>query len=165
VIDDNKITTSTLRVELYNASTGDRLDTSICVEGTIEFKAPLKNAKNVNLNKYRTFKEDNIDIMNPNDPAFNDRCYSYVDKDIDFDTTLNSRITGLYQGITVQCNVKVGNCTFSDISTNNYISCNCTGLNPNSEVSGGMVASNIPLVSNINIEIINCIAQAFVKYN
>jgi hypothetical protein len=160
---DSHITSSILRIELYRTDNGQRLDTSICTDKSIEFKTPLLNQKGLNMNRYKAYKYEGIDTFNPNDPAFTDRCFSHVDKETGIETTINSRQRAYFQGLSVICNSRGGNCSYLDINLQSYISCHCTNLDPSQEVSATLVATQIQPAPNINIDLINCLSSAYVN--
>jgi hypothetical protein len=162
LIDDNIVATSAIKVQLYD-SNGNRLDTSVCTDSTLKFKVPLKDTKNVNMNKYRTFKDDGIDTFNTSDPAFTDRCFSYQDKLTGMDTTINYRMKYYYQSISAQCITEMGRCNYTEVNYNDYLNCDCKGVDPNNEVSGNLVPKIMNSVSDINLDVINCLGPAFVN--
>jgi hypothetical protein len=158
IVGDKVMAASSLKAELYNYNTGLKLNTSSCNTDSYRFQIPLKDSETFNLNRYRLLKTDNIDSLNINDAAFHDRCFSYIDKQYNVDTTINYRRKNYFQSMTVECS---SNCSFLDIDENGYISCQCFGID--TEVVGNLIPSKLDEISSFNIGIINCIAEAFVN--
>jgi hypothetical protein len=158
----NVIYTSAVKFDLYNSATGEKLDTSVCSNTKSQFKVPLKFDKGLNMNKYRTYKQDSIDTFDPNDPAFTQKCFSYIDKDSNMDTTINYRRKYYFQAISAKCNSLNGKCFYTEINSDDYVTCDCAGEDPTSEVSGALVPTQLDPISPINIDIIKCIGPIFV---
>jgi hypothetical protein len=163
VVNEKNIATSNLKTEFFNAQTGKQLDSTICQGTVVTYKLPFKNTKNTNMKMYRTFKEDNIDIFNRDDPAYKDRCFSYVDKTNNRDTTVNYRINNYFQGTAAQCTAAQGSCNFTEIDSNDYFNCACTGVDPSSTVTGNLMPAQITEIGSVNMGVINCLGPAFVN--
>jgi hypothetical protein len=70
------------------------------------------------------------------------------------DTTPNWRKEHYYQHMTPMC---IGiNCTFTGISSSDYIQCTCTGLQTDSEIVNKLVNLFINTVSKLNIGVLFC---------
>jgi hypothetical protein len=152
-----------IKVAVYRSDNNSKVDTSLCTNAGVNVKTPLREKKGVNMNRYRTLKEDGIDALNPNHPAFNDRCFVYSDTQSGVDTTINSRRKYYYQGFSVQCNINGGKCDYNEINLNNYIDCDCMDADPKNDVSSSLVPVSLPELDDINIDVIGCLGTAFVR--
>jgi hypothetical protein len=72
---------------------------------------------------YKNFKNIGVDIFDPNNAYFNDRCLGLIDNKTQSDTTLNYRRTNYYQSVTTKCSG--ANCVYLGINEKNYVECNC----------------------------------------
>ena len=134
----------------YNPFTGDKIDQAeICKDIGVEIKMPV-NTTGINMTEYDSFKNQSIDILDPDGEFFNSRCIPYVNETSGADVTINDRRKKIYQDTAVSCSA---GCTYKGIDKNNYTTCDC------SETSSAQVAmksSPIPGLESSNIEIILC---------
>ena len=94
---------------------------SFCNNETILIHYAIKESKEDDINKINSFKNQGIDILDLNDPFFNDICLPYSDSGTDL--TLNNRIEEIYKNYTF-CEK---NCEIYKINYENMsVSCNCT---------------------------------------
>ena len=70
------------------------------------------NLKYINLEKYKMFKKENIDIYNPYDEAFLEKCF--ITHNFDFDFTQKYRRTKIYENKTIRDEKK--NCDYNGIN-------------------------------------------------
>jgi hypothetical protein len=133
---------------------GQKLDIDVCDNLTYSIQIPIDNKFSVNLTKYKELKAQGIDTLDPNDPAFTDRCYSHVDNTTGGDTTLNWRQQHYYQQKIPMC---IGvNCTYKGISQFDYVECACTGLQTNNMVAIELMNKFLVSASKLNIGIVRC---------
>jgi hypothetical protein len=121
VFNPNQINTYILSA--YEATNKTKLDINLCKNITQSIQIPLTNLTNFNLTKYQEIKKLGIDIYNPNDPYFNDRCLGLVDNQTNYDTTVNWRINNYYETTIPECNGL--DCAYSGIDENNFVNCTC----------------------------------------
>jgi hypothetical protein len=106
------------------------------------------------LTLYRDLKKEGIDIFNPADPAFTDRCYTHINNETGADTTISWRQQNYIQKISPMC---IGiNCTYQGISEFDYVQCNCTGLQSDNNIVNELVNFVMTSVSSLNIGVIFC---------
>jgi hypothetical protein len=147
------------RFSAYDMNTGHKLDLDLCNNMTYNVQIPIANKSDLNLTMYKELKDQGIDIYNATDPAFTDKCFSHVDNVTGADTTPNWRKDHYYQHNTPMC---IGvNCTFTGISSFDYIQCTCTGLKTDSEIVNKLVNMFIKTVSQFNIGVIFCSKTLF----
>jgi hypothetical protein len=148
------------KILAYDSVSKQKLDLEYCDTATQQVHIPM--TAEVNLTLYNKMKEEGIDIFDPNDPIFNDRCASYVDETTGKDTSLNWRRENLFQKQVPMC---VGfNCTYVGINEFDYLTCNCTGFGSKSELVNQVLDSAIKTLSNFNIGIVRCYAQILKVY-
>jgi hypothetical protein len=122
----NDTQSDSIGIKLYNSNTKQPIDISICNEASYTVNMPVKGSSSINIDNYKNFQRQGIDIYNPKDRAFNTRCYPYISKDTDYDTTLETRIDKIFQNATIECN---NGCAYNYINEDSYVECDCTGLN------------------------------------
>jgi hypothetical protein len=100
-----------------------------------------------------------IDIYDPMDRAFNDRCFSFIDNLTKFDTTINYRREFYFQNKTVQCS---DNCTYEGFDFYNFLTCKCIGLSPNVAIQITFIGYQFTdEVTNVNLGVIACYKDVF----
>jgi hypothetical protein len=122
LMDGGNYTNSSLNyvdINLYFNNLQVRMNMSMC--DNIKIKTPIKEG-GMNLTDYYNYKNQSIDILDPGDPLFTSRCYTYELNG--YDTTINMRRRYLFPNKTILCN---NNCTYAGIDENNYIECDCSG--------------------------------------
>jgi hypothetical protein len=93
----------------YDKTSGKKLDLDLCNNITYSVQIPFTNKPDLNLTLYKELKDQGIDIFNPSDNAFNDRCLTHINNQTGTDTTLNWRKQNYLQKTIPMC---VGfNCT------------------------------------------------------
>jgi hypothetical protein len=130
----NNSTFEGISIDFYNLKTRKVLNKTLCNNDMKEIKLPLQLTA-VEASKYNKLKESGIDIFNSGSPAFRTNCFSYVDPDTEYDTTLNYRVHNYMMNRT-DC-IKQG-CTYKDIGSDGYIVCTCR----NTDSSGSNVTEN-----------------------
>jgi hypothetical protein len=148
---NNSYPTNLVNVNFYNPITFKKLNNTLC-NATVSFGFPLKNASAMNMTKYRQLKDDGIEMYDSKDPSYSNICNTYVDKDTNFDTTVNSRRTMYYQGRDGTC---LGSCNYTGIANDTRVQCNCTGLATGVDYGSDFKTNTLPedkvLISNIQI--------------
>jgi hypothetical protein len=136
----------------YNGKTGKKLDIDICNNIKYSVQLPITNTTIFNLTAYKVLKTEGIDIFNPSDPAFTDRCYTHIDNQTGADTTVNWRKQNYLQQNIPMC---VGiNCTYQGVS--DYIQCTCTGMQTDNVLVNEVIDYLFTAISKFNIAVIFC---------
>jgi hypothetical protein len=156
-IGDNSASDSTT-FSLFDTTTRQFFNFSDCNNTYNSIKFPLKNESMLNLDKYYALSQEDINIFNPNDPAFISRCKKLKDNITDFDTTINYRRTNYFQNITAMCS---NDCEFSHINKDKYVDCNCTNLS-GEEFSNSFVQFFLDTKPVINFDIVLCAKEIFI---
>jgi hypothetical protein len=150
----NTFDTDSYTYSAYDGITGEKLDLDLCNNLTYSVQMPISNKSEVNLTLYKELKDQGIDIFNPNDPAFTDRCFTHIDNQTGGDTTLNYRKQKyLQQNVPICMGI---NCTYKGISEFDYVECTCTGLVTDNELINTLVNTFMSAVSKFNIGVIFC---------
>jgi hypothetical protein len=150
----NTLNTDSYAYSAYNGITGEKLDLVLCNNLTYSVQMPLSNKSEVNLTLYKELKYQGIDIFNPNDTAFTDRCFTHIDNQTGGDTTVNYRKQKYFQQNVPIC---MGiNCIYKGISEFDYVECTCTGLVTDNEMINTLVNTFMGAVSKFNISVIFC---------
>ena len=146
-----------VQYEVYRASVQPPtpLDISPCNEVKISISQPILNADKLNLELGLDLAKDGIDIYNPNDPIFNDRCTSLsIDGK---DVSMKDRREQVYQSATFcadGCSLKSLNLTINEIE------CECE---PQSNGFTSVLEENeifstfSSILSSTNIEMFACV--------
>ena len=105
----------------YSAFTGSKeLDMSLCKGIPIKQKVKITNETNLDLEAISKYKELGINVLDVDDPFFNEICYSYSEKGNDI--ILEDRRQDIHQSFT-ECNQ---GCKVSDVNTEDMIAiCDC----------------------------------------
>ena len=105
----------------YSAFAGIKeLDMSLCKEISIKQKVKITNETNLDLEAINKYKELGIDVLDVDDPFFNEICYSYSEKGNDI--ILEDRRQDIHQSFT-ECNQ---GCKYNDINTEDMtVICDC----------------------------------------
>jgi hypothetical protein len=144
--------TNSYSISAYNAETREKLDLDICNNVTFHVQLPLNEAANLNMTLYKKMKSQGIDVFNKTDPAFTDFCF--VNSYNGADTTVNWRRDNILQSNIPLC---LGiNCTYNGLNENNYIDCECTGLQSDNSVFNTAVNFIFDSISKLNIQVIYC---------
>jgi hypothetical protein len=150
---------------ILNPNTGTMFDLSICSTSSTTIGLPvttpptLRNLQvkfSLNGSLYNKMLLAGVDIYNPNDPKFNNRCYSVIDPDTGADTSLNYRIKNYFQGVVISC---TNGCIYSGIDANNNVICKCNGLPTNLHLY--LQPMVLSAVSDFNLSLFNCRANGF----
>jgi hypothetical protein len=149
----NQEAVSTYKITAYDGQTKQKLNMDLCQNISQTVELPLNsNTTEFNLTQYNEMKEAGIDIFDPEDPFFTDRCATF--NSTGDGTSLSWRRKNLYQKKQPMC---IGfSCTFEGISAYNYIKCNCTGLKTDIEMFNKLVDTIISSISKLNVGIITC---------
>jgi hypothetical protein len=145
--------TKVVDIDIYSMN-GQRLNRSICDDNSIVVKIPLQNNSNINKDVYSSYRNQSIDIYNPEDPMFNSRCYRFTMND--YDTTINMRRRLIYTNFSITCN----NCIYNGIESN-YIQCSCSGQEEDDELTPRIFTYILDSYDDLNIDIIKCAGKAF----
>jgi hypothetical protein len=124
----NNLMATEINIDFYNLNTRELLNKTLCNTDKKEIKLPIQLTA-VEASKYNKLKESGIDMFSSANIAFRTNCFSYVDPDIEYDTTLNYRVD-TYLKYRTDC-VKQG-CTYKEISSDGYIICTCNDEGGNS---------------------------------
>lgn len=139
----------------YNPYTGDKINQAkICKDIGVEIKLPV-NTTNINMTEYEKFKNQSIDILDPNSEFFNSRCIPYANSTSGGDVPLSDRRKKIYQNTAVSCSE---GCTYKGIDKNNYTICDCKETNSTQAAVAEVV---LPGLESSNIEIFICFDAAF----
>jgi hypothetical protein len=152
-------TSKIVSISIYNSVTKAKLNTSLC--DSIGIKTPLK-ANATDRQYYEAMRNQSIDIFDPNNPAFTDRCFQYIDNSTGRDTTLNSRIQKYLQNNTIVCSSNSGtNCTYKGIDENGYVDCDCSGKVADDDISNDFINMLSTSYSSLNLDVVKCYHQVF----
>jgi hypothetical protein len=150
-LNDNGV--NSYQISVYESSSKHKLDISICKNITQNIYLPISNITGLNMTQYREMKAQGVDIFNPKDPYYTDRCITVSDNSTDGDTTVNMRRQNAAKQLP-QC---YGfNCTYLGIDDNNYIECQCTGIDTGVEIFNRSINFIMDSFSQFNIDIITC---------
>jgi hypothetical protein len=149
---------NTFQFKLYNSITNEKLDLSICYNTGITIKFPPQDISENELGFYKSMKEQGIDIFNPNDPGYTDRCTPVVDNSTGMDTTINYRRQN-YLKFSIQCSGL--NCTYQGIDDDNYTNCNCIGLDNDSTSFIEKKDTKLDPLKDSNFDIVFCSQAIF----
>jgi hypothetical protein len=142
---------------VFRSDNFKQINTILCSE--VLFEIPVGDNTAINMARYNELKDFDIDIYNPNHTAFTSRCFSNIDKQTNYDTTLNSRIGNYYQGKQIIC---LFGCKYMGITKYNAIQCSCPG-SVNESASSNAVDYPLNFVSPNNQALIMCSYEAFAK--
>ena len=119
-IDKNNELALTPQIEYLIFYGKDKLDLSVCNNDEIEIKYDIKNSSKLDYQKIIKFSEKGIDILNINDPFFNDICFPYYENNSDI--ILKDRISDIFQNYSF-CD---DNCKYKSIDLDSLlITCIC----------------------------------------
>jgi hypothetical protein len=159
-----------IAINVVNPTTGAIMDLSKCSSSPSTFSFPvppetkLRDLQTSTTTttfaikplKYNLLLPTGVDIYNPNNAAYTDRCTSVIDPNTAADTTINYRIQNYFQGVAIQCS---SGCSYDSIDTKNNVKCICNGIPSSLHIF--VVPTTIPLVSEFNLDLFNCSANAF----
>jgi hypothetical protein len=148
-------TTKVVKLNLYTGDSKQKIDLSICNNVQNTFDIPILNANKLNLDKYRYYKADSIDIYNPASLPFTTRCFSSSDRESGFDSTINLRRTHYYQNVSAICK---NDCIYNGIN-NDYLQCLCSGIP--GEILALFNNEHLGALSTTNQDILECLLYAF----
>ena len=112
-----EIDTSQTYTSAFDFNSGDDIDLTKCTNITAYFSF---NEEEVNLEKYKYYKEKNIDIYKPQEKIVQDTCY--ISKDFDYDLTQKYRRREIYENKTFNSS----DCIYDSIDLDNLkIKMNC----------------------------------------
>jgi hypothetical protein len=116
------------------------------------------NNKQMSLN-YEKFKQIDVDIYDPSDRFFNDKCFIYKNETNTMDVPLVTRKTDIFLGTSYICGQ---NCTFNGTSIDNYVICKC----PPTYHSKILVEhKSFDDYSHTNIDILSCVYKITIDSN
>ena len=119
-IDKNNELALTPQIEYLVFNGKDKLDLSVCNNDEIEIKYDIKNSSKLDFQKIIKFSEIGVDILNINDPFFNDICFPYYENNSDI--ILKDRISDIFQNYSF-CD---DNCKYKNIDYDTLlITCIC----------------------------------------
>ena len=128
------------------AQNGTEIDKNYCsnVSTTVSFPIGL------NVTKYQEFLDEGIDLLDPNDPYFSDRCIP-VRKNSTSTTILSRRSD--YFNITLMCSP---GCKLKGINTTTgYMDCDCN-IKDDAPIFSAIGNSELGVISSFNLEIVKC---------
>ena len=118
---NDDILVSQIEYQAYDDKEKKMLNLSLCESSNIKTIYTIKKDKQEEVDLISSFKNNNIDILDLNDPFFNDVCLPYSDSENDL--TLNDRIKDIYKNYTF-CEK---NCQLVEIKYEEYKAiCDCT---------------------------------------
>jgi hypothetical protein len=120
--------TKIVNVNLYTWDSKEKIDLSTCNGIQNTYNIPITVTNTLSLDKYRYHKNESIDIFDPTSEPFTSRCFSSIDRESGFDSTINLRRTQFYQNISATCN---NDCLYNGIDDDNYLTCSCQGIAAN----------------------------------
>jgi hypothetical protein len=156
---DKPLISNSAQIKIYNPVTRQELNLSLCYDNQFNIKTPIKSADLLNLTQYRDLKTSGINGFNPNDTSFNDICFTHIDNNTDYDTTLNFRRHNYFQNKSAGCSGL--NCSYQNIDVNDYVSCNCSGVRSEESIHNEFVNYVLEPLTTWNYEVIFCYAQIF----
>jgi hypothetical protein len=148
-----------IRISYYNSKTKSVLDSDeFCItgRGSIEVPVVLSDKEK---DFYTKYKKLGIDVFNPTHQAFRTKCYSFVDPDTEYDTTLSYRLNNYLKNRT-EC--ESTGCGYTGLSVDWLMNCDCEGRNSESSSTTDIdesssilqCASSIELNNSVNIGLI-----------
>jgi len=141
------------------AENGTSINKDYCANVTTTMSIPIPG--NINLTNYQYYADKGINIFDPNDPYFNDRCIP-IRKNSTETTILGRRDE--YSGVELSCSE---GCLFKGINvTTGYLDCDCNLTNAETEVFAQVGNQVLGIISSLNIEIVKCweVVLSYVKY-
>ena len=120
--------TDQVEYKIYN-ELNEEIDLSICKDIDIKIEYEINNKSILNLDLITYFKNKGVDILNINDPFFNDICFPYMDDKSNSDIILSDRVSDIYQNYSF-CGSECEYESFNE--TTLFVNCNC---NIKSEIS------------------------------
>jgi hypothetical protein len=152
---DNPLTSDSVNFKVYDPNTKEELNTTICSnDAPIKIKTKIKATQLLNLTYYNQMINASIDVYNPSAPAFNDVCVVHIDTDTGFDSTVNWRRTHYFQNLSAFC--EGANCTYAGIDEDDYISCECSSIEPEEVVNSDFNSYLLGQFSVWNFEVFLC---------
>jgi hypothetical protein len=152
---NNKSLSNIHTISVYNYATREKLNLDLCSQKNITqtIQMPLTDVDGYNLTLYKEMNDQGIDIFDPNNTFFNDRCAGYIDNYSLKDTTVNSRRKEYFQKIIPEC---IGfNCTYTGINEHNYIECLC-GIKTDNEYINEPLNYAIGTLTRFNFDVVLC---------
>jgi hypothetical protein len=156
----NDKNSTSYKISAYDGKSKKKLDLDNCENAQNSVEIPLSDTSGINMTLYNEMKEQGIDIFNPNDNFYNDRCVSYAANDTDI--TIKNRRNILSAQKVPEC---VGlNCTYQGIGEYNYLKCQCAGLGSSSTIVNQITDMLFDSLSQINVGIVTCYKQILTVY-
>jgi hypothetical protein len=155
--DDTPAGSKEVQINIYYDN--KKLNISVCDQSDINIKIPIDNSTMFNITKYNLFKEQGIDIFDPNDPYFTSRCNSYSSDG--YDTTVNMRLKNLYTNISISCS---DGCRYDGIDEYNYVKCDCAMVVQNYKFRSKWKKFVLKQLISLNFDIIKCPNRVFNVY-
>jgi hypothetical protein len=117
----NGTATTKINIDYYNQKTREKLNKTKCKKAKpdIKIKVAVTTMEKAKATKFRT---QGIDVFNPNDPAFRTNCFSFVDPNTEFDTTLNYRINNYFIN---KADCLANGCNYKNLGDDDYMTCDC----------------------------------------
>ena len=116
---NEKVLTNQIEYILFDEEK-NKLDLSFCRGISISVIYKIRNNTFLDKEKINYFSDLNIDILNKDDPFFNDICYPYSDKKADL--ILKDRVNDIYQNFSI-CE---DNCEYKHLNMeSNSVNCSC----------------------------------------
>ena len=141
----------------YFAPNGTAIDKKYCNNVSTIVSFPIPEIPGLNLTKYDEFFDKGVNIFEPNDPYFNDRCIPIRRNSTS--TTILSRRND-FMKISLICSP---GCKLIGINTTTgYMDCDCKLLDeaPIFSAIGNKVLS---IISSLNLEIVNCNHNPYIQ--
>ena len=158
----SKASEKNIKYEIYEPYNFSKLNISICEEDTINIYIKLDLSDETRAT-YEYMKSLGYDMLNINDPFYNDICIPYKSEN-NTDILLSDRINYIYNNKDSQCQ---SNCQFSSYLPNSlYINCTCTAVEDeeiDEEKFNGkkLYESFYDILKNSNFKILKCYKLVF----
>jgi hypothetical protein len=156
---DRPLLSNSAEINIYHPITRQELNLSLCQNNQFVIKTPIKSAELLNLTQYRDLKSAGIEGYNPNDTSFINICFTHIDNDTQYDTTLTFRGQNYFQNKSAGCSGT--NCTYQEVDINNYVTCNCSNIHSSEPIHNEFVDYVLGPFTTWNFEVIYCYAQIF----
>jgi hypothetical protein len=152
---DNPMKSNSVEFKVFDSESRTELDISICQNEIFQFKTPIKEIELLDMPMYHNMTTSGIDIYNPNADAYNSVCFTHVDVENQYDTTLGWRRNNYFQNKSATC-TSTASCTYNYIDGYNYVNCNCTNWKNNTQVGNDFIDFLFSPISNWNFQVLTC---------
>jgi len=117
---------------------------------------PIPGIENLNLTKYQYYADLGVNIFDPEDPYFTDRCIP-IRKNSTQSTILSRRDE--FSKFQLTCSP---GCVLKGINiTSGYMDCNCKVTDNNIKIFSEIGNKVLSIITSVNIEILKCVEAVF----